>query len=161
MTSIRKLHPIDDFQKTKRLFKETFSLPPWEDDWKDDHQLDLYIHELLDPTNALCLGCFEGEELLSLALGRVMHFYLGTQFRIDEFCVRKDRQGKGFGSFFFDQIKDYCKENKIRYLLLDTTKTFPAYSFYRKNGFQDVKDNVSLACDLQREKIKAPLREES
>ncbi len=34
------------------------------------------------------------------------------------------------------------------YILLDTVKTYKAYSFYLKNGFEEMKDNVGLSVKL-------------
>lgn len=149
MYTIRKLDAKKDFEKTKALFKETFSLPPWKDDWSDERQLALYIDDLISQKNALCLGFFDDELLIGLALGRIMHFYLGTQFRIDEFCITNRQQGKGLGTSFFDQIKEFCRKRGIQDLLLDTTRSFPAYRFYLKNGFEEIPDNVSLLCHLK------------
>lgn len=36
------------------------------------------------------------------------------------------------------------KELNISYILLDTVKSFDAYNFYLKNGFEEIVGNVGL-----------------
>lgn len=40
------------------------------------------------------------------------------------------------------------KETEVAYILLDTVKTYKAYSFYSKNGFKEIKDDVGLFLKL-------------
>lgn len=36
----------------------------------------------------------------------------------------------------------------VSYILLDTVKTYKAYSFYLENGFKEIKDDVGLSLKL-------------
>lgn len=36
----------------------------------------------------------------------------------------------------------------VAYLRLDTVKTYKTYSFYSKNGFKEIKDDVGLYLKL-------------
>ena len=145
---IQELNNVKDFEKVKDVFYRTFSSELWFDDWSDKKQLNLYIHDLLDQNNSLSFDLFieeNGNEILvGLALGRVMHFYEGNQFRVDEFCVDVNYQNRGIGSLFMNLLTDKMKELNIAYILLDTVKTFSAYKFYLKNGFEELNDDVGL-----------------
>ena len=147
--------PIDmakGFSEAKALFKDFFSAPPWSDDWSDEAKLNAYIDDIAGQRNSCPLGlCAEEDgkaKLVGLSFGRLIHFYEGTQYRVDEFCIRPAFQGKGYGSLFIKEIGRILKEMCISYILLDTVKTYKAYSSYLKNGFKEIKDDVGLSLKL-------------
>lgn len=148
--SIDIINKDKEFEEIKKVFVETFSKEPWLDEWNDEKQLNLYIHDLIDQNNSLSLGLYIFDEILNkevlvgLALGRIMHFYKGKQFRIDEFCIYYKYQNKGLGVEFMDLLFKKMKEIDISFILLDTDKSFNAYSFYHKVGFKDIKDSIGL-----------------
>ena len=38
--------------------------------------------------------------MIGLSMGHIRHWYEGTEYMIDELCVRADRQGRGVGTAF-------------------------------------------------------------
>ncbi len=134
----------EDFNDIKDLFVKVFTQEPWNDDWSNKEQLDMYIKELIESFNSLSFGLYDGDNLIGISLGRVMHFYEGTQYRIDELCISRDKQGKGYGSNFMKLIETKCKEMGILYVILTTERNYPAHSFYLKNGFSEAINNVML-----------------
>ncbi len=140
------VHEIDiqkDFEAVKAVFLLAFTGEPWNDEWSEE-MINFYLDDLLQAKNSLSYGLYKDDELVGIALGRLMHFYSGNQFRIDEFCVSPKEQGHGLGTTFMELLTDAVKKKDIKYLLLDTNKTYPAYNFYLKNDFQEIKDLVSL-----------------
>lgn len=148
MLVVKKIPLSTDFDKVKSLFLSVFSKEPWNDKWDDLDQLDMYIKELTTAFNSLSYGLYDDEKLLGIALGRKMHFYEGIQFRIDEFCVLTSLQGKGLGSFFMETIAKECRKDNIKYLILCTDRTYPAYKFYKKQGFVESEKNVMFSKEL-------------
>ncbi|OGK29904.1 hypothetical protein A3G67_00420 [Candidatus Roizmanbacteria bacterium RIFCSPLOWO2_12_FULL_40_12] len=54
---------------------------------------------------------------------------------IEDFVVSESARGKGVGSQLFDEIKKYCKDNKIKVIKLDSgVDLTDAHRFYEKNG---------------------------
>ena len=145
---LRTLDYNKDFQQVVDVFDSAFSREPWNDEWSDRKQLDRYIQDLLDQKNTLAFGLFDDTELIGLVLGRLMHFYIGNQFRIDELCVKPTRQGKGLGTLLLSEVEKACIERKIPYLILSTERNYPAFSFYSKNGFVLSPNSVILAKKL-------------
>ncbi len=147
---VKKIDKTLEFYKVRDLFKEVFTKEPWLDDWSDLNQLNLYINDLLDQKNSLAFGLYINdanigdEVLIGLALGRMVHFYEGNQFRVDEFCIDTKYQKNGFGSAFIHLLKQELATLNIAFILLDTNKTYNAYSFYLKNGFNEIKDSIGL-----------------
>lgn len=81
-------------------------------------------------------------------MGSVRHWYTGTEYYIDEFCVRTDRQGRGLGTLFLGEIEKAVREMGLQQIFLQTEADVPAYRFYLKNGFTELKTHVSFAKRL-------------
>lgn len=72
----------------------------------------------------------------------VATFYLLPNLRhgwhrghIEDFYVAETARGKGVGTKIFDAIKNYCKNNNIKVIKLDSAiELEDAHKFYEKNG---------------------------
>lgn len=54
---------------------------------------------------------------------------------IEDIVVSKNMRGKGIGSKLFDSVKNYCRDNNIKVIKLDSGKELiEAHKFYEKNG---------------------------
>lgn len=135
---------IKDINEIKQLFCDIFTNEPWNDDWSDEQQLHKYITDLIGNRNSLSLGLYEGDELIGLSLGSVMHWYTGTEYYIFEFCIKTEKQGKGAGTAFLKEVEEFAKSKQITHIFLQTERTVPAYEFYQKSGFTELEDHVSL-----------------
>ncbi len=147
MPEIKEL-TIKEIDLIKTFFKDVFMREPWNDDWSDDEQLCMYITEIIGNRNSLAFGLLEGEDLLGLALGNIKHWYTGTEFFVEEFCIKTEMQGKGLGTEFLRLLEESLKEKEIKTIFLMTGKTMPAFDFYRKNGFEEIINHVSLKKDI-------------
>lgn len=143
MPEIKELN-CDNTEEIKTLFAEIFMSEPWNDDWSDEKQLHNYITDLIGNRNSLSIGLYDGDELIGLSLGSIIHWCTGTEYYIFEFCIKTSRQGKGIGTEFLNLVSDYAKTKGATHVFLQTERTVPAYDFYIKNGFTDLKDHVSL-----------------
>ena len=145
MYTLKKLGP-DDREAVKALFVSVFTKEPWCDDWSDREQLDLYIRDLTGQGYSLTYGLYDdAEELIGISLGYVKHRYSGTEYIINELCIKTDRQGAGAGTFFIREIEKAVKALGIRQIFLLTDSNGPAYEFYRKNGFAESKTSVAFS----------------
>lgn len=139
---------VEDFPAIQELFANVFTKEPWNDDWADEAQLRAYIQDLIGQGNSLTFGLYQGPALIGLSMGRTKHWYTGTEYCIDEFCIRTAGQGKGAGTFFMGRIEEACKELGLSHIFLLTDKDVPAYGFYRKLGFYELENNVAFAKKL-------------
>ncbi len=49
------------------------------------------------------------------------------------------------GTFFIKEMEEYVMKNrKVTQIFLQTERTVPAYRFYQKKGFVELKDHVSF-----------------
>ena len=145
MYTLKRLGP-DDREEIKAVFVSVFTAAPWYDDWSDQEQLDLYIQDLTGQGYSLTFGLYDdADELIGISLGYIKHWYSGTEYIINELCIRTDRQGSGAGTFFIREIEKAIRELGIKQIFLLTESDVPAYEFYRKNGFIELTNNVAFA----------------
>lgn len=139
---------IDNLEEIKTFFADVFTKEPWNDDWSDENQLRQYITDLIGNANSLAFGLFRDEEMVGLTMGKIMHWYSGTQYYIDEFCIKTSEQGSGLGTHFLNSIGECIKAKGIKQFYLQTDRTLPAFKFYQKNGFFLLENQVSLVKEL-------------
>ena len=135
---------MNEKEMIKELFTSVFTIEPWNDDWSNQEQLDLYLSDLVGQSNSLTYGLFEAGELIGVSMGRIRHWYSGTEYYIDELCVRTDKQGNGIGTYFVNEIEKAIKEIGLVQIFLQTESSVPAYGFYQKNGFLELKEHVTF-----------------
>ena len=131
------------------FFADVFTNEPWNDDWSDKDQLHNYILDLTGQSYSLTLGLFEGEEMVGLSMGYIKHWFRGTEYMIDEFCISRTRQHQGLGTKFMQEIEKYIKSIGLKQIFLQTDRNVPAYEFYKKNGFIELQGHVSVAKELK------------
>ena len=144
MYTLKRLS-IEDKEEIKDVFTSVFTKEPWYDDWSDEEQLDMYINDLVGQGYSLTYGLFDGDEMIGLSMGYIKHWYSGTEYIINELCIKTDRQGSGAGTFFVSEIEKAIKELGLKQIFLLTDKDVPAYEFYKKNGYVEVTNNVAFA----------------
>lgn len=129
------------------FFFDVFTREPWNDDWSDRSQLYAYMTDLAGNANSLCYGFFEdasATKLAALSIGSVKHWCSGTEYCIDELCVRPDLQGQGVGTAFLAALEGVLKGQGIHTIYLQTDDCVPAFAFYKKRGFVHIKETVAL-----------------
>ena len=139
---------IHDKAGITALFVDVFTHEPWNDDWSDARQLDAYITDHVGQDSSLTLGYFDGERLAALSMGHITHWYTGTEYCVQEFCVARDLQGNGIGTAFLREVEAFLLTKGVCQIFLQTERDVPAYQFYLRNGFTEMKDHVSFAKQL-------------
>lgn len=126
------------------LYKNAFMGDPWNDDWSDRAQLENYIKDVAAYFKGLNYGLLIDGKLAAVSLGSVRHWWEGTNYNIEEFCVDPTIQGKGIGSHFMSLIEDEIRKQGLAGIFLQTDMDKPSYRFYKKNGYNDLGLHVSL-----------------
>lgn len=138
---------MDNIEEIKNFFAEVFTKEPWNDDWSNQEQLHAYITDLIGNRNSLTLGLFEDNTMVGLTMGNIKHWYSGTEYYIDELCIKREEQGRGLGTKLLKAVEEYIKAKGMTHIFLQTEEDMPAYNFYRKKGFTELKGHVSFAKD--------------
>ena len=136
---------MENKEEIKEVFTGVFTNAPWYDNWSDKEQLDLYICDLIGQGYSLTYGLYDEGELIGISLGYIKHWYTGTEYIINELCIKTERQGGGAGSFFIKEIEKAIKELGLKQIFLLTDSNVQAYKFYKKNGFVEVETNVAFS----------------
>lgn len=69
--------------------------------------------------------------------------YQGQYLLIDELFILPNYRSKGYATKFLTYLKNFAKQNKISYILLEVDDfNNKAYQLYIKNGFVDKKRNL-------------------
>ena len=126
------------------LYKNAFMGEPWNDDWSDRAQLENYIKDVAAYFKGLNYGLLIDRKLVAVSLGSVRHWWEGTNYNIEEFCVDPSLQGQGVGSRFMNMIEDEIRKQGLAGIFLQTDKDKPSYRFYMKNGYKELELHVSL-----------------
>ena len=139
---------INDKEAIKKLFTGVFTGEPWNDDWSDSKQLDCYIDDLCGQSYSLTFGLYDGGELIGISMGDIKHWFRGTEYLINELCIKTDRQGTGAGTIFLTEIEKAIKEMGLKQIFLLTDRDMPAYNFYKKNGYVEVSNLVPFSKNI-------------
>ncbi len=139
---------VDDMNEMKQFFRNVFTNPPWNEDWSNDEQLSAYINDLAGCFNSVCFGYYDADKMVGLCLGNKRHWWGGTEYVIEEFCILTELQGRGIGTSFLHDIEDTIKSYGMEQIYLCTDRDKPAYRFYSKRGFQELTDHVSFFKQL-------------
>ena len=139
---------LPEKESIKELFTSVFTKEPWNDNWDDKQQLDLCIQELIGQNFSLSFGLYKEEELVGISLGYIKHWYTGTEYLINEFCIKTDLQRCGAGTFFISEIEKAIKEIGINHIFLLTERDAPAFKFYKKNGFIPCESTVAFIKEV-------------
>lgn len=140
---------LKDTEEIKHIIKEAFSGQPWNDDWSDARQFHSYILDLTGNRNSLSLGLYDADRLIGVSLGRIKHWYTGTEYWIDDLAILPAAQGHGCGSQFIDLIEDFIKKLGIVGIVLFAERDIPAYGLYVKKAFEEKKERVFFEKHLR------------
>ena len=118
------------------LFIDVFTKAPWHDTYSSRKQVVSFFQNYM--TNNYFVGYVLKEEssIIALSIGMKKPWINGMEYYIDQFCVSPRFQGKGVGSAFLRETERLLAAEGVRGAVLHTERSFPAYHFYRKNGFR-------------------------
>lgn len=126
------------------LYREAFAGEPWNDDWSDAKQLSEYMKDISKAYNALNFGLLIDGKLGGISVGKINHWWEGTNYNIEELCIAPSYQGRGIGSKFLELIEQRIRKKGLDGIFLQTDSDKPSYHFYHKNGVQDLDMHISL-----------------
>lgn len=134
----------NDLPEMAELYRNAFAREPWNDDWSNTEQLYAYIRDITCCFNSLNYGLKIDGKLAAVSAGLIRHWWVGTNYLIEEFYVSPELQGQGIGSRFMKMIEEDIPGRGICGIFLQTDNDKPSYSFYRKNGSNELTAHVSF-----------------
>lgn len=137
----------DDVAACVEIYIDAYSKEPWNEKY-DYISVYQYIQKYLNLNSFLGFVLIMNDEIIGEILGLVMPTALSDYYRIEDFCISPKYQDKGIGSKFIKLIKEHLKDKSLDSIILNTNREFPSFSFYKKNGFIDLKQSATLFLDL-------------
>ncbi|MDE7138154.1 MAG: GNAT family N-acetyltransferase, partial [Ruminococcus sp.] len=102
------------------LYKNAFEQEPWNDNWSNEELLKEYIKEISCSFNSLNFGLFINGKLSAVSIGMIRHWWEGTNYNIEEFCVYPALQGQGVGTRFMKMIETDVLNRGLMGIFLQT-----------------------------------------
>ena len=136
----------DDFPACAEELIAAFSQPPWNEVWTYAQAFDR-IDEIMSARVSRGYVCMDGGRCVSMLCGRIMTYQEQKLFYVDEFSVHPDYQRQGIGSRMLAFLRaELQKEPQpISHMSLITERGFPSVTFYEKNGFVELQNELTMA----------------
>lgn len=138
-----------DLQACAAVFCSAFGAAPWNEKWTQT-LAETRIAELTGTSLSVGFVYEENGTILGFAAGRRVTYLFGAECVIDEFCVSADAQGRGVGSKMMQYIADEMRMAGCVSIVLNTTKGYPSERFYRKQGFVQSDDMITMYRKLDK-----------
>lgn len=124
------------FNSIVEVYYNTFSKAPWNEEWKDLETLGNFISDIINtPGFRGYLVCDE-DRIIGYALGRVVRWWRGEDFYLENFCILPSYQNQGVGTRLFDFMKESLLSENIIHMTLLSDSDKPSFNFYKKNGLE-------------------------
>ncbi len=85
---------------------------------------------------------------IGISIGKIKHWCGGTEYFIEELCIRNELHGKGYGRQFIELIGEKIRERGLHTIYLMTDRNQPAYQFYNRLGFREIPELTSFTKDF-------------
>ena len=121
------------------LYQDVFSKEPWFEK-SERFDVERYFLNFMNCNKFVGYVVKSNDKIVAVSIGFLKPWIKGEEYYIDQFYVDYNLQGKGIGTFFLSNIKQYLIEINVHSIILATEKGFPSYGFYIKNGFSQIND---------------------
>lgn len=125
------------------IYIKSFSEGPWNEKLIEK-EVNKYIEQFINDNRNIGLALLHENNPIGFALIIIIPSYGGRYARIEDFCITPEIKSMGKGSHFLDLIKNYLLRESVDSIILNTIRDFPSHMFYKKNGFKEIEDSVTL-----------------
>ena len=135
-----------DYPASARELMAAFAVEPWCESWTYEQAFGR-IEEIMSARVSRGFVAMDGEHCLSMLCGRIMTYLDKKLFYIDEFSVHPSHQRQGLGSRMLAYVRSELQAEPvpISHMSLITERGFPSVAFYEKNGFVELKNELTMA----------------
>ena len=127
-----------------RVFVSAFSAPPLNYGFVNTESAKKYILEITRTPGFLGYVFIEQGSICAFSLGAVDNNFKGAMYQLKEFAVDAKLHRSGVGSEAMRLLEGKMAGLGIDAISLSTSRRLPAFSFYKKNGYIEIEENVSL-----------------
>jgi len=140
-------------EESAELFINVFSKPPWNDKFESKNSVIDFFGAFINLPNFRGFQLIDdNNKIVGLSIGFIKPWMKDGELRyeyfLDQYCIDVALQGKGLGKYFMKEIEKRITHEKINDIILNTELSSPAYHFYMKIGFNDMKEFGFLSKEL-------------
>lgn len=143
--TFRPMTPAD-FPACAEELIAAFAVEPWNEVWTPQQAFDR-IDGIMSGKVSRGYVCMDSSQCVSMLCGRIMTYQDQKLFYIDEFSVHPDWQRQGVGSRMLAFLREELQKEPqpISHMSLITERGFPSVTFYEKNGFVELQNELTMA----------------
>lgn len=125
---------LSDVAEYAKLFVSVFNSEPWNDSWTEG-TASLRIENMMKTNTFVGKSLYCDNNLKGMIWGQKEYYFNGIHFQIQEFCVKQDEQGKGYGKALLDELESQLTSMGVVNIYLITSKGDRTEGYYQRRGF--------------------------
>ena len=145
------MYKNEHFDDVLRIYVEAFTSPPLNYNFVTKEKAERYITDMTRTPCFVGYVFFDEEKITAFIFGKIDNYFRGTLYEIMELAVDPGIQRGGIGTKVMSLLESRLKALGVDAISLNTSRHLTAYTFYKKNGYTEIGDNVNLAKLLQTE----------
>ena len=138
-----------DLEDCVRIYIDAFTAPPLNFDFLTKEKAWRYISDLIKTPGFMGYTYWINGEMAAFCFGKLDNYFDGTMFEVEELAVASAYQRSGIGSTVMNLLEIKLAGYNVSAVSLQTSRELPAFDFYLKNNYEEIKENVTLMKWLQ------------
>lgn len=141
---------LSDVAEYAKLFVSVFNSEPWNDLWTEETAV-LRLENMMRTNTFIGKALYSENELKGFIFGQKEYYFNGIHFQIQEFCVKQNEQGKGFGKLLLQSLKEELTRIGVVNIYLITSKGDRTEGYYQRRGFVTSDNMILMTNDPEKQ----------
>ncbi|MCL1885147.1 MAG: GNAT family N-acetyltransferase [Defluviitaleaceae bacterium] len=138
-----------DLEMCVKVYVEAFNAPPLNYNFLTEAKAERYLKDMTKTPGFLGYTYWVEGEMAAFCFGILDNYFEGTMFEVEELAVVAQKHRSGVGSEVMRLLEIKLAGYGVSAVSLNTSRELPAFSFYLKNGYEELPENVTLMKWLQ------------
>ncbi|MCL2199496.1 MAG: GNAT family N-acetyltransferase [Defluviitaleaceae bacterium] len=144
-----KMYQESDLEICTEIYVSAFNAPPLSYDFLTKEKAERYLRDITRTPGFLGYTYWEEDEMVAFCFGKLDNYFEGVMFEVEELAVVPGKHRSGVGSTVMRLLEAKLAGYRVMAVNLHTSRDLPAFSFYLKNGYEELQENVTLMKWLQ------------
>ena len=131
-----------------RIYLDVYTNEPWNETVESAEAVERFFRRHAAGGEFIGYALLSGGRPAGFAIGFAKPWIRGVEFYLDELCLSREFQRRGFGSRFMAEIRADLKKRGLNGILLNTSRHCPSFRFYRKLGFEPFEKLVVMGVEF-------------
>jgi acetyltransferase, GNAT family len=131
-----------------RIYLDVYTNEPWNETVESAEAVERFFRRHAAGGEFIGYALLSGGRPAGFAIGFAKPWIKGVEFYLDELCLAREFQHRGFGSRFMAEIRADLKKRGLNGILLNTSRHCPSFRFYRKLGFEPFEKLVVMGVEF-------------